>query len=94
MKLPKLVSVLTVAVFAVLSHATASAAEPLLSPRAKSAAMVRIAGTEADHLDRSLPTASPKARALQASLARISGSEADHLERGLPTVSPKVRSLR
>lgn len=63
MKHLKLVSVLTVAAFAVLTLATVSAAEPLLSPRAKANQIVRIAGTEADHLDRGLPTASPKALA-------------------------------
>lgn len=90
MKHLKLVSVLTVAAFAVLTLATVSAAEPLLSPRAKANQIVRIAGTEADHLDRGLPTASPKALATQASLSRIGGSEADHLDRDVSTVSPKL----
>lgn len=92
MKLHKFVSALTVAAFAALTLATVSAAEPLLSPRAKSAAIVRVAGTEADHIDRGLPTASPKALATQASLSRISGSEADHLDRDVSTVSPKLAS--
>lgn len=81
----KLASVLSVAAFAALTLTTVNAAEPLLSPRAKANAIVRIAGTEADHLDRGLPTASPKK-----SPTRIGGSEADHLDRDVSSVSPKL----
>ena len=90
MKLRKLLASLTVAALAALTLATVSAAEPLLSPRAKANEIVRIAGTEADHIDRGLPTASPKELAIRASLARVSGSEADHLDRDVSSVSPRL----
>ena len=90
MKTTKLPLLLIVAAMAAALFTNAHAAEPLLSPRAKDSAIVRVSGTETDHLDRGLPTASPKARALQASLARISGSEADHLDRDVSSVSPKL----
>lgn len=91
-KLNKIVSALTltVAAVAVFTSTNASAAEPLLSPRAKANVIVRIGGSEADHLDRGLPTASPKARELAKSLARIGGSEADHLDRDVSSVNPKL----
>lgn len=91
-KLNKIVAALTltVAAFAAFTPATASATEPLLSPRAKANAIVRSGGSEADHLGRGLPTASPKALAERASLSRVSGTEADHLDRDVSSVSPKL----
>lgn len=90
MKLRNLLASLTVAALAALTLATINAAEPLLSPRAKANEIVRVAGTEADHIDRGLPTASPKELAIRASLARVSGSEADHLNRDVSSVSPRL----
>ena len=90
MKLHKFVSALTIAAFAALTLASVNAAEPLLSPRAKANAIVRVPGTTPDNIDRGLPAASPKALELAKSLARIGGSEADHLNRDVSSVSPRL----
>ncbi len=86
----KLATVLSVAAFAALTLTNLNAAEPLLSPRAKANAIVRVSGTTPDSIDRGLPTASPKALEQAKSLARIGGSEADHLDRDVSSVSPKL----
>ena len=90
MKLLKLVSHITVAALAVLALAGVSAAEPLLSPRAKENQIVRVPGTTPDLIDRGLLEASPKALAIRASLARINGTEVDHMDRGVSAASPRL----
>ena len=75
-----------------LTLGTASAAEPLHTPKGKVLAdsLARVPGTTPDMIDRSLPAASPKELAARASLARIGGSEADHLNRDVSSVSPRL----
>lgn len=90
MKLSKLIASLTVAALAALTLATVSAAEPLLSPRAKANEIVRVSGTTPDLIDRGLPTASPKELVIRASLARSGASAVDHLNRDVSSVSPRL----
>lgn len=93
----------TVAVFAAVT--TASAGEPLHSPKGKSLAdsLRTVPGSTTDMIDRSVLPGSPKGRELASSLRKvpIAGPSVDLAHGPRPTMSPKdpryetaVRELR
>ena len=73
---------------------SASAAEPLLSPKAKALAdsLARVPGTTADMIDRSVKNGSPKHIAMMESLRRVPGTTQDMIVRNGPAVSPRLLS--
>lgn len=90
MKTAMLLATATAALLITLS--TASAAEPLLSPKAKALAdsLARVPGTSADMLDRSIKNGSPKHIAMMESLRRVPGTTPDMIVRWGPPVSPRL----
>ncbi len=81
----------TVALFTVVT--TASAAEPLLSPKAKALAdsLRTVPGSTKDLIDRSPALGSPKGRELAYSLRKVpsTGPSVDLAHGPRPTMSPK-----
>lgn len=91
MKTTLLLAAATVAVLTTIS--AASAAEPLLSPKAKALAdsLRTVPGSTTDMIDRSVSPGSPKGRELAYSLRKIpsTGPSVDLAHGSRPTLSPK-----
>ena len=75
-----------------LTLGTASAAEPLHSPKGKVLAdsLARGPGATADMIDRSVQTGSPKHNEFVASLRKVPGTTEDMIVRWGPPVSPRL----
>ena len=75
-----------------LTLGTASAAEPLHSPKGKVLAdsLARVPGTTPDMIDRSLKDGSPKHIAFVESIRRVPGTTPDMIVRNLPAVPPRL----
>ena len=75
-----------------LTLGTASAAEPLLSPKGKelAASLARVPGTTADMIDRSVTASSPKHTEMVASLRKVPGTTQDMIVRWGPPVPPRL----
>lgn len=88
------VSLATATAALLITLGTASAAEPLLSPKAKALAdsLARVPGTTADMIDRSVKNGSPKHIAMMESLRRVPGTTPDMIVRWGPAVSPRLLS--
>ena len=71
---------------------TASAAEPLHTPKGKVLAdsLARVPGTTADMFDRSAKDGSPKHIAFVESIRRVPGTTPDMIVRNLPAVPPRL----
>jgi hypothetical protein len=69
---------------------TATAGEPLHSPRGKAHAITQVQGVSPDRLDRSVQTVPPRLAALQQSLRTVSGQTADRWARHTPTAAPRL----
>lgn len=70
-----------------------SAAEPLMSPRAKANAIKTVSGVTEDKLERGILPGSPKGRELAASLRKVPGTTEDRIDRSVATLSGKAREL-
>lgn len=92
MKTTMLLATATAALLIALG--TASAAEPLHTPKGKVLAdsLARVPGTTTDMIDRSVKSASPKHIALMESLRRVPGTTEDMIVRWGPPVSPRLLS--
>ncbi|MEQ2005574.1 MAG: hypothetical protein ABMA26_02150 [Limisphaerales bacterium] len=90
MKITMLLATATAALLITLG--TASAAEPLHSPKGKVLAdsLARVPGTTADMIDRSVKNGSPKHIAFVESLRRVPGTTPDMIVRWGPPVSPRL----
>ncbi len=86
MKITMLLATATAALLITLG--TASAAEPLHSPKGKVLAdsLARVPGTTADMIDRSVKNGSPKHIAFVESLRRVPGTTPDMIVRWGPPV--------
>ena len=75
-----------------LTLGTASAAEPLHTPKGKVLAdsLARVPGTTADMMDRSVTASSPKHTEMVASLRKVSGTTPDMIVRNGPNVPPRL----
>gem|GEM_PF-1238499 len=75
-----------------LTLGTASAAEPLHSPKGKVLAdsLARVPGTTADMIDRSAKDGSPKHVAFMESINRVPGTTPDMIVRWGPPVPPRL----
>lgn len=76
--------------FCVAALHTATAGEPLHSPRGKALQTLQVTGVSPDRLDRSVQTVPPRLAALQQSFRQVSGQTADRLARHTPTAAPRL----
>lgn len=93
MKTTKYLTIAALAIFTAVN--AASAAEPLLSPKAQALtdSLRTVSGTTPDLMDRSVQLGTPKGREMAFSLRNVVGATEDKVDRSVATVSPRARQL-